>query len=138
MILSTDDLTALREQLILHEGLRLRPYRDTVGKLTIGVGRNLTDKGISAPEAMALLEHDIAETMDGITQALPWTANLPAACQRVLIDVGFNTGLNGLLQFHRTLEAMQKGDYLSAAQYLTESKLAPKRAARLAAMLRSL
>ena len=42
------------EQLIRDEGLRLFPYTDTVGKLTIGVGRNLTDAGISADEAEVL------------------------------------------------------------------------------------
>src|SRR4051812_27390106 len=37
---------ALVNQLIIDEGLKLSPYTDTVGKLTIGVGRNLTDVGI--------------------------------------------------------------------------------------------
>lgn len=31
----------IKEQLVRHEGLRLRPYRCTAGKLTIGIGRNL-------------------------------------------------------------------------------------------------
>lgn len=49
------NLTALKEELIRDEGLRLKPYRDTVGKLTIGVGRNLDDVGITKDEAMHLL-----------------------------------------------------------------------------------
>jgi hypothetical protein len=32
-----------RVQLIRHEGFRSKPYRDTVGKLTIGYGTNLQD-----------------------------------------------------------------------------------------------
>lgn len=31
----------VKAQLVRHEGLRLKPYRYTVGKLTIGIGRNL-------------------------------------------------------------------------------------------------
>ena len=31
----------------INEGLRSKPYVDTVGKVTIGVGRNLTDRGLS-------------------------------------------------------------------------------------------
>ncbi len=43
----------LRQMLIRHEGLRRKPYRDTVGKLTIGAGRNLDDVGITREEALA-------------------------------------------------------------------------------------
>ena len=50
-----------KAQLVRHEGLRLKPYRCTAGKLTIGVGRNLEDKGISQQEAYELLENDIRE-----------------------------------------------------------------------------
>ena len=33
------------QQLTLHEGSRSHPYRCTSGKLTIGVGRNIEDRG---------------------------------------------------------------------------------------------
>ena len=49
--LGGEAMKTIEEQLILHEGLRLKPYRDTVGKLTIGVGRNLDDVGITRAEA---------------------------------------------------------------------------------------
>lgn len=54
-------ITVLKDMLIRHEGLKLKPYRDTVGKLTIGAGRNLNDLGISEREAMFLLDNDIME-----------------------------------------------------------------------------
>lgn len=62
------DTQQLREQLERHEGLRLKPYKDTVGKLTIGIGRNLDDKGISRKEAFALLDNDIAEVVRQLEQ----------------------------------------------------------------------
>jgi len=34
-------LDRILEQLVRHEGLRLKAYRCTTGKLTIGYGRNL-------------------------------------------------------------------------------------------------
>jgi lysozyme len=52
----------LIEQLRRDEGVRLHPYTDTVGKLTIGVGRNLADMGISDAEATVLLQNDIDRT----------------------------------------------------------------------------
>jgi lysozyme len=48
----------LADQLIKHEGLRLKPYHCPAGKHTIGVGRNLEDKGITEKEAVILLEND--------------------------------------------------------------------------------
>ena len=53
------DRQLLRSQLERHEGLRLKPYRDTVGKLTVGYGRNLEDVGISRDEADFMLDNDI-------------------------------------------------------------------------------
>lgn len=137
MTIDADLRAALHEQLVAHEGIRLRPYRDAVGKITIGVGRNLTDCGISTEEAFALLDHDIDATADGLVKAMPWTANLDAPRLRVLLDIGFNAGIDGLLGFHKLLAAVQKGDYPTAAAEIVNSKLAPNRAKRLAALVQS-
>ena len=49
-------LERIKEQLVRHEGLRLKPYRSSAGKLTIGIGRNLDDRGIRQKEAQATLK----------------------------------------------------------------------------------
>lgn len=136
-MLSREDRESLKQQLIAHEGLRLRPYTDTVGKLTIGVGRNLTDKGISPDEADQLLEHDISGTINDLLQAMPWVEFLDAPRFRVLVDIGFNAGIGGLMRFHKMLAAVQKRDYETAAKEVIASQLAPARAERLAALMRS-
>ena len=59
------------ESLIRDEGLELKPYRDSVGKLTIGIGRNLDDKGISESEARMLLANDVDDAWRGLGQQLP-------------------------------------------------------------------
>ncbi|HEX9879647.1 MAG TPA: hypothetical protein VGB25_05595 [Candidatus Binatia bacterium] len=69
-------MTRLQEMLIRHEGLRLKPYRGTVGKLTIGVGRNLDDAGITRDEALALLRHDIDRVRKEVSAAFPWFGGL--------------------------------------------------------------
>ena len=66
------NLAELREQLVIHEGMRLKPYKDSVGKLTIGVGRNLDDVGITEVEALELLENDIHRVMDDLDRNVPW------------------------------------------------------------------
>ena len=49
----------LARQLIVHEGLKLYPYRCSANKLTIGVGRNIEERGIAEDEALYLLNNDI-------------------------------------------------------------------------------
>jgi lysozyme len=132
-----EDLAALRQQLIVHEGLRLMPYEDGAGKLTIGVGHNLTDRGITHAQAMALLDDDIADTVSSVFAAFPWTATIPAAPMRVLLDVAFNAGTRGLGKFVKLLAAVEAGDYQTAAAEVVNSHLAPARAQRLAALLRA-
>ena len=48
------DRHILKSLLVHHEGERLKAYKDSVGKWTIGVGRNLQDCGVSAEEKKVL------------------------------------------------------------------------------------
>lgn len=130
----------LREQLIRDEGLRLKPYKDSVGKLTIGVGRNLTDRGISRKEAMYLLENDIRDHAMELVVKLPWVASLDDARQAVLINMSFNLGVPQLLEFKVTLAAVQVRNFESAARHMLNSRWAKQvgsRALRLAEQMRT-
>jgi lysozyme len=132
------DHNRLIRQLRLHEGERLKPYRCTAGKLTIGVGRNLEDRGITAQEAAYLLSNDITSTQAALLKALPWVGTLDDVRQRVLIDMAFNMGLGTLLTFKRTLAAVQGGQYQQAAAMMLESRWAGQvgqRAQRLSQMM---
>lgn len=132
------DRNAMVRQLRLHEGERLRPYRCTAGKLTIGVGRNLEDRGITAEESAMLLSNDISREERELLAALPWVAKLSEVRQRVLLDMSFNLGLQGLLAFKRTLAAIQAGQYQQAAGMMLESLWARQvgqRAQRLSEMM---
>lgn len=131
---------ALINQLMSDEGLRLKPYRDTVGKLTIGVGRNLDDVGISQDEAMEMLANDIRRTYSSLTTAIPWMTKLNDARQNVLLNMAFNLGIAGLLGFKHTLDLVQRGDYSGAADAMLQSKWARQvgnRAVRLSEQMRS-
>lgn len=132
------NLTALKSELVRDEGLRLKPYRDTVGKLTIGVGRNLDDVGITKDEAMHLLECDIKRVKTDLDRALLWWRGMDEVRQRVLVNMAFNLGITRLMGFKNTLAAMQAGNYADAAKGMLASKWATQvgaRATRLAAMM---
>lgn len=129
----------LIQQLIDHEGLRLKPYRDTVGKLTIGVGRNLDDVGITESEARTLLENDISTVCRELDRALPWWRDLSEPRQRALADMAFNLGTPRLLGFKRMIAALERKDYEEAANEMLLSQWADQvksRAVRLAAAMR--
>lgn len=133
------DEKQLSKELIRDEGLRHDPYEDTVGKLTIGVGRNLDDKGISTEEAHLLLRNDIWDVVEDLDRELPWWVHLSDNRQRALANMCFNLGITRLLGFRKMFAAFERGDYYNAAYEATNSKWATQvgvRASRIEALIR--
>lgn len=135
------DLKEMTTRLLkLHEGVRLKPYVDTVGKLTIGVGRNLDDKGITEEEAENLLSNDISAVWLALVSRLECFSRLDTVRQAVLIDLAFNMGVNGLLGFRKTLVLVAGGKYGEASVEMMDSQWAlqtGRRASRLSEMMRT-
>jgi lysozyme len=128
-------------QIARHEGLRLTPYRCTAGKLTIGYGRNLDDRGIREEEARVMLSNDIAEVRAVLRSHLVWFAAAHSTVQDVLVNMGINLGTAGLLKFRRTLAYLEAEQYNSAADEMLDSLWArqvPNRAKELADLIRGL
>lgn len=113
----------LLEQLERHEGLRLKPYRDTVGKLTIGYGRNLDDRGISEDEAGFMLDNDIDEVVADL-ERMPLYLKVNSVRQVVMANMCFNLGLTRFLEFRRMLAALAEDDFDRAAEEMLDSKWA--------------
>ena len=123
---------------------RLMPYKDGVGKLTIGYGRCIEDIGISETEAGMLLCNDIQSATVALATALPWASSLDWPRQYVLLNMVFNMGLGdthrGLLSFVNTLGLIKDGKYKVAAEAMLKSKWAAQvgpRAKELAAIMES-
>lgn len=117
----TIDLSLLKQDLTSDEGIRLKPYTDSVGKLTIGIGRNLSDGGISPAEADLLLTNDIANVIQTLDKAFPWAASMTEPRQRALANMCFNMGFSKLLGFRQMLAALQAGDYMEASKQALDS-----------------
>lgn len=111
----------VRRHLLADEGLRLKPYRDTVGKLTIGIGRNLSDVGISAVEADILFDNDLERSWADLVGRFPWVLRLDEVRQAVLLNMTFNMGVAGLAKFVNTLAAVQRGAYSTASNGMRRS-----------------
>lgn len=131
-----DKLTA---QLEIDEGKRSHIYTDTVGKITGGIGRNLSDREFSEDEIALMLKNDIAIVEQELDRVLPWWRGMCDARQNVLANLCFNMGINRLLGFKNALTAMQAAKYDKAADEMLDSTWARQvsnRAMRLAAVMR--
>ena len=138
--MTSSERAAVRELIVRHESYRRTPYRCTVGKLTVGIGRNLDDVGIDLEEARYLLDRDIAACLNDLA-IYAWWAPLDRIRQRALIDMRFQLGGAGFRGFVQMIAALASNDYGAAADAALDSKYArvdsPARAATIAAMLRT-
>jgi len=113
----------IKDQLIRHEGLRLDLYKDSVGKLTIGVGRNIDDIGISKDEAMYLLDNDIKKVEEQVSHFF-WYKDLSEARKKVIIDMVFNLGLTRFKGFKKTIAYIAAGNFDLASIEMLSSRWA--------------
>ena len=128
----------LTAQLRRDEGQRPLAYLDSLGLLTIGVGRLIDSRkpgaGLRPDEIDYLLRNDINDRVAALRKALPWFVKLDQARQGVLINMAFQMGTAGLLAFRQTLALVRDGKYAEAADQMLKSKWAeqtPGRAKRL-------
>lgn len=130
----------VKAALVKDEGLRLKVYQDSLGIPTIGVGRNLQDRGITKSEAMLMLDNDLAECVNDLTASFPWFAKLDEVRQHVVLNMRFNLGPSRFRGFRMMLAALERQDYAAAADSMKFSKWAdqvPHRAARLELEMRT-
>jgi lysozyme len=133
------NFAALIQQLIIDEGMRLKPYKDSVGKLTIGIGRCIEDIGITESEAKTLLENDIARVCADLDRNIPEWRNWSDRRQQAIANMTFNLGIGGVLKFKAMVANMKAGLWQLAALDALDSKWAQQvgdRAVRIAAMIR--
>ncbi len=158
---------SLEDQLILHEGLKLRTYRCPAGYWTIGVGRNLEAKGltdfeqmhifgrdgmskqevierlkeqgVTTEQAMWLLANDISECIKDL-KTFTWFDQLDDVRAKVVIDMRFNLGRAGFRKFRKMIAALERGNYGAAADEMVDSAWyhqVGNRSKRLVAMMRT-
>ena len=133
----------LMEKLIAHEGLRLQVYKDSLGIATIGIGRNLEDRGITPEElewmdipnmdtiyqygiseadAMYLAQNDVQIVEEELVRAHPCVDRLDSVRQIILIDMGFNMGVPRLCKFKKMWAAVEAEDFPTAAKEMLDSR----------------
>ncbi len=117
-------MNELVQQLKLHEGLRLKPYKCTANKTSIGVGRNLDDIGISVKEAEMLLLNDIEEAKRQLAAHFPWTVDLDEVRLAALINFTFNVGIGTVSKFVNAMALLKDGKFDMASEEFLQSRWA--------------
>ena len=131
------------------EGRRHYPYFDCCGKffrqctcvnqgrLSIGVGRNIEDDGLTDQEIDILRDNDIDDA-ESDAEELWWFTNLDEVRRVVVLSMLFNLGLVPFLKFQKMIGAAGRADYHLAAREMINSLWATQvkdRAMRLAEMM---
>jgi len=132
------DKAKLIEELKRDEGVELRPYKCSAGFLTLGVGRNIEERGITMDESDYLLANDITICEEEATRVFKWYDTLSDVRQRVILNMVFNLGLTKLLNFKKFLAAMEAEDWEEAGKQMLDSRWAKQvgnRADRLEQMI---
>lgn len=152
MPLSNEETVIVQHLLIEDEGMKEFPYFDCCGKpfrqckcpaqgkLTIGVGRNIEDIGISENEAIALEMNDIKRVNAVVERNFSWFTKLNTPRRVVIMSMVFNIGADGLKGFQKMIKSIESGDFDSASGHMLNSKWAAQvkgRAVRLAQIMKS-
>lgn len=114
------DLKKLKAGLARREAKRHNLYKDTLGNWTIGVGHNLTAKGLSDEAIDFILDEDISDAYALLDTHLAWWRKEDDVRARVMIELAFNMG-GKLLGFKNTLREWRAGNHDKAADMLGDS-----------------
>lgn len=128
--MTPDMRVKLRGMIMTNEGFRGLPYKDTTGNETIGYGHKLNGRPISERAGGVMLDDEIQWHMAELDSNLPWFDGLDDARKCVLVDMSYNLGYMGLMEFKNMLECVQKGQYANASYHILDSLYARQVGAR--------
>lgn len=112
----------LKKQLETDELRSKKIYTDTVGKISGGIGRNLTDRGFSDDEIDLMYANDIKLAEKDARSLVPGFDQLNDVRQEVVMNLSFNLGYSRLAGFRKFLAAINSSDFSEAADELKDSK----------------
>ncbi len=140
MVYKPYNIDRLKGDLTRDEGSRAKPYLDTVGKTTIGVGHNLDDRPLTASQIDMILMDDIDQAEKDLDAINPRWRLQTDERQLVLLNMAFNLGRGRLAGFLKMWAAITGSRYNDAADEMLDSKWARQvgaRAERLATRMRN-
>ena len=120
----TDAMKAKLKHLVVeHEGYSKVLYSDSVGKMSIGIGYNISDRGMTDKWINDQYAADVDYFYTCICHDYPWFKSLDEARQIALLDMCF-MGFKKFCGFKLMLDALEREDYKTAAFELLHSNWA--------------
>lgn len=119
-----------KAQLRIDEGWKSKPYRDSVGKLTGGCGRNLDDIGLHDDEISLMLDNDLVSAEATARVLFPSFDSLSDNRKAALLNMAFNLGQERLAGFHDFRTAIAAADFEKASAAMLDSRWAAQVGAR--------
>jgi len=129
----------LINELIIDEDERLKMYKDSVDIWTIGVGRNIQERGISKDESRLMLSNDLNDSIPS-AERFSWYEELSPIRKRVIVNMIFNMGLPRFKKFKKTIKYLKNGQFEHASIEMLDSVWALQvgvRAKRLSKMMKN-
>ena len=117
------DIEKLKKQLIRHEARKLDVYKCSAGKLTVGIGHNLTDNGISGAVCRLMFQEDISRCSRELETIFGHSFSLyPENIQLVLADMIFNLGFVRFNWFKKMIQAVRDRNWSEMSAQMEDSK----------------
>ncbi len=134
------------ELLKKEEGFRATPYYCSEGYPTIGYGLKIGNKNDPLPKTSTTQEEaekvlrDLVKALEVRLNSIVGYNSCTFARQAVLISIAYQIGFTGLLKFKNMLSAIEKQEYMVAADCMLDSLAArqtPERWMRNAKVMRT-
>lgn len=117
--------------LMIDEGISYKPYVDTVGKVTIGIGRNLTDRGITEATVKQMFWEDLGRCFNEANEIFSYQFEEFSRCRQLaILNMLFNLGKSRFLGFTKMINAIRSEMWAIAAREALDSKWAHQVGAR--------
>ena len=137
------NLNELKKRVKIHEGFSAKPYKDTLGKMTVGYGHlcveDFWDENTEYTEAQLdrIFDTDFDKAIEGAARVCEGM-DLPDKKFGVFIEMAFQLGATGLSKFKKALAAAKDHEWQECHDQLLDSrwhKQTPNRAKQLAEIM---
>jgi len=124
-------MLSLLDRVLRNEGFEPKPYKDTVGVLTIGHGLTY----LTRDESRSIVDVRLHNLTLRLRKDKPWLCKYPSEVREIIVEMNFQLGVRGTNAFKKMFAALRKRDFKTAAAEMRDSKWyrqTPNRAERMA------
>ena len=116
------DFEKMRKHIESNEGRHNKPYKCSEGKLTIGVGHNIEDRGLSDKVIDLLFIEDIQEAYLTAHSLFYRFVSMPQNAQTVFMDMAFQLGKSRLRKFKNMIACANERDWKGVVLEMVDSR----------------